>query len=92
MSEEQNETRTYEPPEEFASQANVSDASVYETAANDYEAFWAERARELHWFKDFDTVLDWNPPDAQWFIGASPTSLTTVWIIRWSRATEIRKP
>jgi acetyl-CoA synthetase len=69
MSEGQNETRTYEPPEEFASQANVSDASVYETAANDYEAFWEERARELHWFEDFDTVLDWNPPDAQWFIG-----------------------
>ncbi|HEX2728939.1 MAG TPA: AMP-binding protein, partial [Rubrobacteraceae bacterium] len=69
MSEEQTEVRSYEPPEEFASQANIQDASVYEKAAEDYEGFWAEQARELHWFKEFDQVLQWDPPEAQWFVG-----------------------
>ncbi len=69
MSEEQVEKRTFEPPEEFASQANVNDPSVYEKAAEDYEGFWADRARELHWFKEWDQVLNWEPPEAEWFVG-----------------------
>ena len=47
----------------------MDDASVYEEAERDYEGFWAERARELHWFKEWDRVLDWDPPEAQWFVG-----------------------
>ena len=66
---EQTDAQVYEPPEEFARQANVSDNSVYEEAGDDYEAFWAERARELHWFKEWDQVLNWDPPEAQWFVG-----------------------
>jgi acetyl-CoA synthetase len=73
MSEEQNpetqEVQTHEPPEEFVSQANVTDPSVYEKAAEDPEEFWASWARELHWFKEWDKVLDWDPPEAQWFVG-----------------------
>ncbi len=30
---------------------------------------WPDWARELHWFKDFETVLDWEPPEAKWFVG-----------------------
>ena len=67
---EETEVRTYEPPEEFARNANVNDASVYEEAEKDYEGFWAERARELHWFKEWDQVLEWDPPEAQWFVGS----------------------
>ncbi len=33
------------------------------------EAFWAEEARGLDWYKTWDRVLDWNPPYAQWFSG-----------------------
>src|SRR3712207_2524738 len=66
---EETKVRTYEPPEEFARGANVDDASIYEKAEQDYEGFWAEHARELHWFKRWDRVLDWDPPEAQWFIG-----------------------
>ena len=66
---EETKVRTYEPPEEFAREANVDDASIYEEAERDYEGFWAERARELHWFKEWDRVLDWDPPEAQWFVG-----------------------
>ncbi|MEW6638192.1 MAG: acetate--CoA ligase, partial [Actinomycetota bacterium] len=61
--------RTYEPPEEFASRANINDPSIYEEAERDYEAFWAERARELHWFREWERVLEWDPPEAKWFVG-----------------------
>jgi acetyl-CoA synthetase len=66
---EETQVRTYEPPEDFAQEANVNDASIYEEAEQDYESFWAERARELHWFEEWDRVLDWDPPEAQWFVG-----------------------
>ena len=66
---EETQVRTYEPPQDFARVANVDDASIYEEAEKDYEGFWADRARELHWFKEWDRVLDWDPPEAQWFVG-----------------------
>src|SRR5215207_7702218 len=66
---EETQVRTYEPPEEFAREANVDDPSIYEEAEQDYEGFWAEQARELHWFKEWDRVLEWDPPEAQWFVG-----------------------
>ena len=66
---EETKVRTYEPPEEFAREASVNDPSIYEEAEQDYEGFWAEQAGELHWFKEWDRVLDWDPPEAQWFVG-----------------------
>jgi acetyl-CoA synthetase len=62
------ETRTFAPPAAFARTANVS-RDVYDRAARDPEAFWAEMARELEWSKPFDKVLEWNPPWAKWFLG-----------------------
>jgi acetyl-CoA synthetase len=38
-------------------------------ASADPEAFWGRMADELHWFKKWDTVLNWQPPHAQWFLG-----------------------
>src|SRR5919202_5539898 len=61
--------RHYEPPEEFARQANIQDSSVYEKAAEDFEGYWEECARDLHWFKEWDQVLKWEPPFAEWFVG-----------------------
>ena len=70
MSEEATEVRTYPPPEDFAAQANVNDPSVYEPAEQDPEGFWADFARELHWFKEWDRVLDEsNAPFYEWFVG-----------------------
>jgi acetyl-CoA synthetase len=66
---EETQVRTYEPPQEFVQQANVQDPSIYEEAERDFEGFWAERAKELHWFEEWDQVLDWDPPEAQWFVG-----------------------
>lgn len=54
--------RTYEPPEEFAKNANCQDPEIWDKAAEDYEGFWEGWAKELHWFKEWDQVLDWDPP------------------------------
>ena len=60
----------FPPPAEFTAQANVRDDSVYEQAALDPEAWWAERAAELlDWAEPWHTVCEWNPPHAQWFLG-----------------------
>lgn len=70
MSEGQEITpRTYPPPEDFAAQANVSDPSVYEQAEEDFEGFWERSAKDLHWFKEWDQVLKWDEPYAEWFVG-----------------------
>src|SRR5919202_1556411 len=63
------ERRTFEPPEDFAAQANVNDPSIYERAEEDFEGFWEGFARELHWFKEWDQVLSWERPYAEWFVG-----------------------
>ncbi len=36
-------------------------------ALNDPEQFWSDCAKNLIWFKQWDKVLDWNPPFAKWF-------------------------
>jgi acetyl-CoA synthetase len=58
----------FDPPPEFRNQAQIRDASIYDQAARDPEAFWAEQARALHWDQPFTTVLDdSNPPFYRWF-------------------------
>ncbi len=61
--------RTFPPPPEFAARANVQDASVYDRATQDPEAFWEEWARQLDWYEPWHTVCEWNPPHAKWFVG-----------------------
>jgi acetyl-CoA synthetase len=64
------ELRTYEPSEEFRRGAVVSDPSIYEEAERDFEGFWAKQAEEhVTWFRNWDTVLEWSPPFAKWFVG-----------------------
>ena len=31
--------------------------------------FWSNCAKNLAWFKEWEQVLDWNPPFARWFLG-----------------------
>ncbi len=67
------ETRQFPPSAEFAARANVPGAErerLVEWAKTDPDGFWAEQAQSLHWFKPWDTVLDWsNAPHAKWFVG-----------------------
>ncbi|GAA1850456.1 acetate--CoA ligase [Brevibacterium marinum] len=63
------EARTFDPPEEFAAQANVT-AEEYDKAAADRIGFWAEKAGRITWDKPFDEVLDWSDaPFAKWYVG-----------------------
>ena len=69
------ETRLFPAPPEFAAAAHVKSREEYEAlrtqAAADPQAYWAGVASELHWFKSWDTVLDWQPPEARWFEGGT---------------------
>jgi acetyl-CoA synthetase len=63
------EDRRFPPPADFAAAAHVSDTEVYARAEADPQAYWAKWAEELHWFRRWDRILDWNPPHARWFVG-----------------------
>jgi len=63
------EERTFDPSQTFQKQANALDRSLYESAAQDREAFWAQQAEGMDWFEKWHTVLEWNPPFARWFAG-----------------------
>ena len=65
------ELRVFEPPEAFRARAIASDPTIYERANADHQAFWAEQAERLTWFRRWDTVMDWNPPWVTWFEGGT---------------------
>src|SRR6202022_732839 len=51
-------------------QALLRDPAVYERAASDPLAWWSEQAEQLHWFREWDEVLDHSrPPFYKWFVG-----------------------
>jgi acetyl-CoA synthetase len=58
------DVKTYPVPEAFAAQANINAeqyASMYQQSVDDPAGFWGEQAKkELSWFKDWDTALDWS--------------------------------
>src|SRR4029078_12257896 len=47
----------------------VRDEGICAGAARYPAACWAGLARELEWSRRWDTVLDWQPPHAKWFVG-----------------------
>ncbi|MDQ3800864.1 MAG: acetate--CoA ligase [Acidobacteriota bacterium] len=67
------EDRVFPPPVEFAVNAHIKSFAEYEQiynqAAADPEAFWASVAENLHWFKKWDKILEWDEPHAKWFVG-----------------------
>ncbi len=67
------EQRTFSPPEGFQRQAKVSDTSEYERmyrqSLDDPDTFWGDAANELHWFKTWDQVMEWDEPFVKWFVG-----------------------
>ena len=64
-----NERRTFDPPADFKRAARVKSGTVYKDAKRGRLRFWAEQARQLHWFKRWTKVLDWKLPHAKWFVG-----------------------
>ncbi|HEX3282040.1 MAG TPA: acetate--CoA ligase [Pyrinomonadaceae bacterium] len=69
----QHEDRVFPPPADYSEKSYVKSMAELESlraeADADPEAFWARMAEELHWFKKWDTVLNWQPPHAEWFGG-----------------------
>ncbi len=67
------ESRKFPPPAALAAEAHVGSPEAYEKlykeSIEDPEGFWAGAAKEMHWFKPWDKVLEWNCPDAKWFVG-----------------------
>src|ERR1700722_7468558 len=66
------EVERFESPSEFREHALLSHPAVYEQAASDPQAWWAEQASELDWFGPWERVLDdSNPPFYKWFVGGT---------------------
>ncbi|WP_254514051.1 acetate--CoA ligase [Anatilimnocola floriformis] len=70
------EDRKFPPTADFQAAAKIGSfaayESLYEESIRDPEKFWGELARkDLHWFKPFNKVLDWQPPFAKWFVGGT---------------------
>ena len=67
------EKRVFNPSQEFSSKAHIWSMEEYTKlcteAQIDGEGFWARIASELHWFKKWEKVLDWDSPWAKWFVG-----------------------
>ena len=67
------ETRIFQPPQDFMRQATIAGMAQYralcDEAEQDYEGFWARRAREqVLWHKPFTRTLDaGNAPFFKWF-------------------------
>jgi acetyl-CoA synthetase len=66
------ENRVIPPSDAFRARAKVSREDyerMYRQSLDDPDGFWSGVAGELHWMKDWDQVLDWQLPHAQWFVG-----------------------
>lgn len=67
------ERRVFEPSAQFSQQAHIKSIEEYERVYSDAETnpdkFWGEIAGQLHWFRRWDKVLDWDAPWAKWFVG-----------------------
>ncbi|MCK6483173.1 MAG: acetate--CoA ligase [Phycisphaerae bacterium] len=67
------ENRKFPPPPAFAAAAHIKSLDEYEAqyrrSIEDPDGFWAEVASDFHFFRKWDRVLEWNLPDAKWFVG-----------------------
>ena len=67
------ESREFPPPEPFSKRANIKSLSQYQAlyreSIEEPDKFWSRAAKELHWFKRWKTVREWNRPYAKWFVG-----------------------
>ena len=66
--EEMLDVEQFDPPEEFAKHALLTDSSVYDKAEKDWKGWWMKQAKELHWFKEpKEDVDESDPPFFKWF-------------------------
>jgi acetyl-CoA synthetase len=67
------EQRKFECPEGFREKAHIKSLAEYERIYRESvghpEEFWGGIAGEIHWFRKWDRVLEWNNPWVKWFVG-----------------------
>jgi acetyl-CoA synthetase len=67
------EDRIFKPGKEFAAKARISSMAEYkklwQESIDKPKKFWAREASELQWREPWKKVLDWDAPDAKWFVG-----------------------
>ncbi|AHG03449.1 acetyl-CoA synthetase [Halobacterium sp. DL1] len=64
------EQDSFEPPESFVEQANVSNPDIYEEFEENWPGCWEQAADLLDWNEPYDQVLDdSDPPFYEWFTG-----------------------
>lgn len=69
------ENRIFEPSEHFRSHIGpiyVPDLKtyheMYRRSIDDPASFWGDVAKDFHWYRPWKKVVDWNVPDAKWFV------------------------
>ena len=67
------ELRRFEPSPEFRAGSHIGSQEeydrIYRESVDHPEKFWGGIAEELHWFRKWDSVLEWKAPWAKWFVG-----------------------
>jgi acetyl-CoA synthetase len=69
------ESRKFPPSREFTRKAHIKSLAdykkMYDRSLKDPDGFWGEMAGNLHWFKKWNKVQEWNfeEPKIQYFIG-----------------------
>jgi len=65
------ETGQIMPPPSLVQQAFLQDHdAAYKHSVENPESFWEEVAKELDWFKPWESVFEWTYPTFKWFLGA----------------------
>ena len=41
---------------------------MYRRSIDDPASFWGDVAKDFHWYQPWKKVVDWNVPDAKWFV------------------------
>ncbi|MCX7713816.1 MAG: acetate--CoA ligase [Chthoniobacterales bacterium] len=67
------EGRFFAPPKEFAQRARISSMEeyrrMYRESLEEPEVFWGREAQGLDWREPWERVVEWELPDAKWFVG-----------------------
>src|SRR5207253_447785 len=67
------ENRIFPASPAFAERAWIKSRQQYDTlyrqSIDDPDTFWGNVGNELHWSTKWSKVLDWQPPNARWYVG-----------------------
>jgi acetyl-CoA synthetase len=63
------EQQSYKASDTFKASANETTKDLWESSTQDRLAFWESKAKDLHWYKPWESVLSWERPHAKWFEG-----------------------